>query len=136
MKERMEETVRRELAQLFKEEQRPYISLKSLDKILSENEAYVSLESLGKPLLPEEDSCISLNARDTPLQAVDNEKDAPAAEGIVMKILRNSCEHLSQGVECNVGGFGSLRCLDESFHNACPFKQRHAYLSAKKTGKA
>ncbi|MBI4014808.1 MAG: hypothetical protein HY365_02535 [Candidatus Aenigmarchaeota archaeon] len=42
----------------------------------------------------------------------------------VTGLLRGKCEHLS-GIECNVGGFGSLSCLEESYHCECPFKARH-----------
>lgn len=41
------------------------------------------------------------------------------------KLLRGKCEHLSV-IECNVGGFGSLSCLDGDYHEGCPFKKRHA----------
>lgn len=35
-----------------------------------------------------------------------------------------TCEHLSPTIECNVGGFGELRCTDPEFHGKCPYKER------------
>ncbi|MBS3054677.1 MAG: hypothetical protein J4431_04020 [Candidatus Aenigmarchaeota archaeon] len=121
-----EKIARQEIERLFASDN--YISLRSLDKpVQMPMENIISLQGIAEPMMPEIE--ISLN----PLGMLSNESDT---QGVVMKILQNRCEHLSPGVECNVGGFGSLQCLDGPFHRQCPFKQRHAYLNSRKTEKA
>ena len=67
---------------------------------------YVSLDILDK--MPEEH--ISLNILDKPIRT-----EKP----------REKCYLLSPTMECNVGGFAHLGCMDESFHSHCKFKLLH-----------
>ncbi|MBI4019660.1 MAG: hypothetical protein HY364_05445 [Candidatus Aenigmarchaeota archaeon] len=118
-----EKIARQEIERLFASDN--YISLKPLDKpVQMPMENIISLEGMAEPVMPDIEISLDL------LGMFPNESDT---QGLVMKILQNRCEHLSPGVECNVGGFGSLQCLDQPFHNQCPFKQNHAELERQKT---
>ena len=35
------------------------------------------------------------------------------------------CPHLSKSLECYAGGSGSLRCLENDFHENCVHRQNH-----------
>lgn len=65
---------------------------------------YISLDILDK--MPDEH--ISLNILDKPVS-----------------LPKKKCHLLSPTMECNVGGFAHLGCMDESFHSHCKFKLLH-----------
>ena len=68
----------------------------------------------------------------TSLENLHSLEDTYIDTDVLNKQFLDKCQHLSKVVECNVGGFGTLKCVDENFHNECPFKKKHSELMQKK----
>lgn len=54
------------------------------------------------------------------LDILDNVKIEHKAE----ESKPGKCEYISYTLECNVGGFGHVKCHDADFHEKCPYKLR------------
>lgn len=98
------EDVRKSVAKLFGED---YISLDSLDNVKSEEKGEFSpLNILDSPV--ETETTINLGILDRPVH-----------------VPKQKCPHLSPLINCNVGGFAHLGCMDEAFHAHCKFRAAH-----------
>jgi hypothetical protein len=40
------------------------------------------------------------------------------------KIMKTECPYISPTLECMLGGFGNLNCLDPKFHENCEAKEK------------